>query len=57
MNKAKYYFSVVRSELFIRRYFARYSRDPEEISDLTQEAIAALLDAHQKFRGAGKFST
>ena len=57
MNKAEYYLSVVRSEPFIRSFFVRHSRDPEETSDLTQEAIAALLDAYHRFRGASKFST
>jgi RNA polymerase sigma-70 factor (ECF subfamily) len=41
----------------IRCYFLRRSGDPEEISDLTQEAIAMLLDAYQRFRGTSKFST
>ena len=57
MNKTEYYRSVTRLEPFIRRCFTRHSRDPEEISDLTQETVAALLDAHRRYRGAGKFTT
>ena len=57
MSKAEYYLSVVRSEPFIRSFFVRHSRDPEETSDLTQEAIAALLDGYRRFRGDSRFST
>ena len=57
MNKATYYRAVVRSESLIRAYFTRHSSDPDERSDLTQETIAALLDAANRFRGDCKFST
>ena len=57
MSKTEYYRSVVRSEPLIFRYFTRRSRDPEEISDLAQETMAALLDAYRSYRGEGIFST
>ena len=57
MNKESYYQSVGRSETLIRNYFARHSRDPEEISDLTQEAVAALLDAQRRYNGTCTFTT
>ena len=57
MSKTEYYRSVVRSEPLIRRYFTRRSRDLEEISDLAQEKMAALLDAYRRYRGEGIFST
>ena len=57
MTKAGYYLSVARSNTLVRGYFARHSSDPEEISDLTQEAIAAALDAYHRYRSACTFST
>lgn len=57
MNRASYYLAIARSESLIRRYFSRRSSDADEISDLTQETIAALLDAHNRFRGACAINT
>ena len=57
MTKASYYLSAARSDALIRGYFTRHSSDPEEISDLTQEAIAAVLDAYHRYRSACTFTT
>ena len=57
MDKASYYLSVARSQDLIRRYLAARSQDPDEVSDLIQESMAALLDAYPRFRGACRFES
>jgi RNA polymerase sigma factor (sigma-70 family) len=57
MTKAEFQTLVTRSTPGIRRYFARRSGNPEEIADLTQEAIAALLESQTRFRGTCSFVT
>ena len=41
----------------IQRYFARQLADEEDIQDLTQDVICALMDAYPRFRGESSLAT
>lgn len=57
MDRSSYQRAVVHATSRIRRYFASRSRDPEEIEDLTQEAIASLLESRLRYRDDSSFTT